>query len=396
MILKQPNNGHTPELKKLALLALRVDKQAKEREAINVSGEPKEIEKALEAAFLVVPRVMRPRCIFDTYFYRCNLVATYFWAIGLPEAPVNIKFALVDGQAKRVEGGVSDMPDTAYEHWALATIQAGQLETIAHERDVAFALASWLDNNQYDAALLEMASDKLIEAVFKVNQQPARKLLHMQISEHLTDVLADRATSYIFQQIRGVALYRRLRQSFTLQELVETLYKSHESQGFSQPSRAEVKALGSLLKEIDHKLLALFWAYWYSPRKQLPRDLEQAEETTYHQFVEIALRLKLVKPFDLLIAGRGDAFLNVYLKGRMPEMLELVEALVEVEETKCLPRLNEYVPMLSNKVLRKLGKYVERLGEDIPEPFRETVAEAVANLPPERGIFGMVKRLFGR
>lgn len=382
-------------LKKLALLALRVDKHTQDREAITFSGGPQDIEKALEASFLVVPRSMRPRCIFDTYFYRCNLVATYFWAIGLPEAPVSIKFVLVDGQSRQIEGAASESPQTAYEHWALAAIQAGQLDTIARERDVAFALASWLDNVDYDPVLLEKASNNLIEAVFKVNPTPARNLLHTQISEHLSDVLAERATNYIFQQLQGVALYQRLRQSFTLEELVEILYKSYEKEKFAQPSRAEIKALTSLLKEIEYEILSLFLAYWYSPRKQLPRDLAEANENIYRQFVEMALRLNLIKPFNMLITGRADAFLDVYLKGRVPEMLDLVDALVDVEETACLPRLNKFVSPMPNKELRKLGKYVERVGDTIPESFQKTVEEAVAKLPPERGILSMVRRLWG-
>src|SRR5512135_2158329 len=183
-----------PELKKLALLALRADRQARAREAIVFSGDAAQIEGALEASFLSVPASLRPRCLFDSYFYRCNLVATYYWAIGLPEPPVSVKFALVDGRSRRVQEVAPAEPETAYERWVLAAIQAGQLDEIARQRDIALAVAEWLDGRESDGfARLEAAAPELVATVLKADPQALQALLSRRIGEHLPPVLAGRA-----------------------------------------------------------------------------------------------------------------------------------------------------------------------------------------------------------
>ncbi len=383
------------ELKKLALLALQVDRQTRERNAVTFAGDPAQIESALEAAFLVIPTSVRSRCIFDTYFYRCNLVATYFWAIGLPEPPIRAKFALVTAQSQQVRETVPGQPETAYERWALAAVEANQLAEIARNRNNAFALGEWLDGRKYDLSLLEAASSELITAVFKVNPQPVKATLRRQASKHLPPALVDRVAEYLHQQTSETTLYRHLRQGFELPQLLDILYDSYAAQQFREPPREEVKALAALLAQTDHVMLRLFWAYWSNPRKLLPRQLELVDEATYRQFGTIALRLKLVEPFNLLRPGRAETFLDLYLASGGDDLPELVEALIEVKETACLARLTSYVPKLSEKELKKLAGLIDKQ-PNIPEPFQVALEQAIAALPPKKGVKGVLRAVWRR
>jgi hypothetical protein len=103
----------------------------------------------------------------------------------------------------------------------------------------------------------------------------------------------------------------------------------------------------------------------------------------------------LVEPFRLLLPGRGDAFLDLYLASDTIDMPELVEALMEAEEFGCVSRLTNYVPKLSRKELKKLDKLIDEQAE-IPRPFQQAVDKAIAALPPETGLKGKLKALFGR
>jgi len=384
-----------PELKKLALFALRVDQQAREREALTFTGESQQIESALAAAFLAVPVSMRPRCSFDTYFYRCNLVATYFWAIGLPEPPVSVKFVHVEGQSREVQGETPGQPETAYERWTMQRIETGKLADIARYRDNAFALGEWLDDRAYDLSLLNAAPSNLIEDVLKASPLSVQAALRRGIVQKLPSELVDRAADYVFQKMTGAALYKQLRQGFEVPPLLDILYESYAAEDFKEPPKQEIKALDPLLEKNDHKMLHLFLAYWASPRNELPKALKWAEEGDYHRFGEIALRLNLVEPFRLLIPGRGDAFLDIYLASNRIEVPELVDALMEAEEFDCVSRLTNYVPKLSPKELKKLHKLIDDQAE-IPQPFQQAVAKAIAALPPETGLKAKLKSLFGR
>jgi hypothetical protein len=214
----------------------------------------------------------------------------------------------------------------------------------------------------------------------------------------LSLVLVDRAAEYIYRQTETVTLYRQLRRGFEPAQLAEALYESYAAHKFNKPPKDEIKALESFLKQFDHKLLSLFWAYWDHPRKTLPKELKQANEATYRQFGKIALDLELLKPVDLLIPGYGRAFLDLYLATTPDNLVDLVEALIEVEETDSLPRLIDYLPTLSGQELRQLNKLIdeEENIKNIPEPFHQAVYQALTAQPQDRGIKGTLRKMWRR
>lgn len=378
------------EYKKLALLALRVEQQRRERNAIIFAGSPAQIEAALEAAFLPVPLSLRPDCSFDTYFYRCNLVATYFWAIGLPEPPARVKFALVQAEAPQLRGNIPAGPETAYERWVWAVLDDGRLAEIPAQRESAFALAEWLDGRQYAQQPFEAASPQLVEAVLVANPQPVRETLHRRVEQNLPPALAERTAEQLYRQAEPTDLYRYLRQGVALPQLLDSLAESYAAQQWQKPPRPETKALANILEQSPHPLLTIFLAYWTQSRRHFLDALARLEAADYRRFVEIALRLNLVEPLDLLIPGRSEPFLALY---RPENMAELVERLIEIEEVACLDRLSEEVSALSGPELGRIIKLIEGRS-DTPESFRAAVAEASEALPPPGGIRGVVGKLW--
>lgn len=373
------------ELTKLALLALRTDEQTQRREAITIAGQAAQIENVLEAAFLSVPTALRPRCTFDTYFYRCNLVATYFWAIGLPEPPASPKFALIEGVRRQVQGVGSLQPETAYERWVAAAIEAGQLADLVRQRDPAFVLGQWLEGRDGELSLLETVSPDLIEVIFKLNPSVVQARMRQRVGEQLPPPLVQRVADHLYRQTTVLDLYQHLRQGFKRPQLLEALLTSYAIESFKQPAGAELKALETLVDQSEPPLLRLFLAYWRNPQRHLPQALEQADEATYRQFAEIALRLELVKPASLLRPGRVDAFLDMYLAGQVEDWVDLAEALLEIKEPAALSRLTGLVRSLPPKELKRLAQLVKGRAS-IPDSFQAAVQEAVAALPAESGL----------
>jgi hypothetical protein len=388
-------NWSASELKKLSLLALRAERQANNREATTITGQPEEIEQALQAAFLVVPISNRTHCSFDTYFYRCNLVATYFWAIGLPEPPVSVKFAQIDGSVRQVKGQISGQPESAYERWVMREIDAGKLDNISQDRDNAFALGEWLDGRAYDLDLLTASSNNLIMAMFEVSASSVQSMLRSQIRQKLSGSLEDRAAQQVYRQASALDLYRQLRQGFELSQLVDVLFHSYAGENFKEPSRQEIKDLEKLLLQVEHPMLQLFVAYWTSPRNELPTALERATEDNYRQFASTSKKLNLLKPYVLLVPGKGDAFLDLYLNELKDNLVDLSEALIDVGEANCMARLIPFVPDLSGKELKKLAKLAEDY-PDIPEAFQVAVEQAIAAQPKKAGISGVIRNVFRR
>ncbi len=383
-----------PELKQLWLLALRVEQQTAERNAVTFTGPPEQIAEAIEAAFLAVPVALRSQCTFDTYFYRCNLVATYFWAVGLPQPPVAIKFAQVNAPTRRVEGNIPPGPTGAYERWVMDMLESGNLSAIPPQRDYAYALGEWLDGRAYDLELLNRSSADLISAVFKSSPQSVQEAVRRGVSQKLAPELIDRASTYIYANTSKQVLYKQLRQGFELPQLVEILYDSYAAENFTEPSKGEIKAVDKLLEQVTHPMFYLFVAYWNNPKKELPKALNRAETADYRHFVETALKLKLVKPFTMLLPTRTDDFLDIYLAQPGPNITDLAEELIELEQFDHLSQLNSFLSNLSRKEINKLARLAVKQ-EEIPESFQTAVDQAIAALPPEKGLMGKIKSLWG-
>jgi hypothetical protein len=383
-----------PELKKLALLTLQAEAQAQQREALTLAGSPTQIEQALEAAWMVAPAAFRSRCAFDTYFYRCNLVACYFWAIGLPQPPVSIKFALVDAANRQVQGA-TPQPQSAYEQWLLATLEAGQAAQLPQQRDNAWLLGAWIEGQPTEEAQLDQVLPELVAAMFQAAPEAVKNLLQRRIADLLPAPLAPRTAEYFYQHTAEWPLYQQLRQGLAVPQLLDRLYQSYQADELKSPGRGEVKAVTELLAQHPHELLTLAAAYWRSPDKELPLALDTVSEAAYRHFGADLLQRGLVKPLTLLRPRRSESFLELYLAGRVEDWADLCEALLEQGQTLSLARLADQLPKFSDKELHKVAKLIEDQ-PNVPGEFSTAVAQALAARPAESGIKGFIQAVWRR
>jgi hypothetical protein len=384
------------DLKELTLLALRADRLASGRSVIAFVGKPWEVESALEAALFAVPTPLRPRCSFDTYFHRCNLVDIYYWALGLLESPSNRRLITADAQSHHLDGVVTSQPGTAYERWVMALIERQRLEDVNRYRDHAFAICEWLEGRTYTNSLIDTAPTEVVDSVFQLNRELVQALLQTRLEEALPPVLAHRAFQHLGSRSGLTELLDQLRKGLQLSELAEALYQAYESQGFRTPQNEEIQAIDWLLQRADHAFLRLLHICWTDQRDELCRELQLLNKDEYQTFVQAVLRSGIVELWELLVPGRGDAFLDVYLAPGGPAeygLTALVQALLGGGEASCLSRLTPYVQAQPEQELRALEKVVAKR-PDIPEPFRRAVGDAVAALPP--GKTGLLAQLLDR
>jgi hypothetical protein len=384
------------DLKGIALLALRADRLASDRLVVAFVGEPWEVESALEAALFAVPTPVRPRCSFDTYFHRCNLVDVYYWAIGLLESPSNRRLIGVSAQSRRLKKAVTDQPETAYERWALALIEERRLEAINRYRDHAFAVCEWLEGRTAADSLIDAAPVEVVDSVFRLNRELVQALLRTRLEEALPAILAHRASQYLDSQVGLAGFLDQLRTGFQLPELLEILYQAYESQGFRAPQPEEVQAIDWLLQRADHTFLRPLHICWTNQREELYRELQLLNKDEYRQFVQAALCSGVVELWALPVPGRGDTFLDLYLASGGTaghDLAALVWALLRVGETSCLSRLVPHVQAQPEQELRTLEEIIAKR-PDVPDPFRRAVGDAVAALPP--GGTGGLAHLLGR
>jgi hypothetical protein len=383
------------ELKGLALLALRADRLADDRLAVVCIGEPLEVENTLEATLFAVPTPLRPHCSFDTYFHGCNLVDTYYWALGLQELPSNRRLIRVHVKSRSLEGTVPSQPETAYERWVVALIQDQRLEDIARHRDHAFAICEWLEGRTAIAPLLDTAATEVIDSVFQINRESVQALLHTKLEEALPAVLAQRAFQYLNSETGMAELFDQLRRGIQLPELLDTLYRVYASQEFRAPGSEEVQTIGWLLERADHAFLRLTYTCWTDQQNELRRELQILNEGAYREFVQTALCSGIVEPWTLPIPSKGNTFLDLYLvhgDSEKTDLVAIVRALLRTGEASCLSRLAPYVQAQSEQELRALEKIIAKR-PSVPEPFRRAVGDAVAALPPRRK--GLLSQLLG-
>ena len=354
------------------MLALKAEEFARDRSTLAFVGVPDRVEEALEAALFAIPVALRPRCSFDTYFYRCNLKGIYYWAVGLLDAPTKPNFILIDTQSRHVRGAARGQPETAYERWAVATIQASELDTISRYRDHAFAVCEWLEGRLYDASLVDAAPNQVISSIFHLNGQKVQARLYERLGERLPAVLVDRVIERLYRQSDPPELARQLRRGFQLPQLLETLYRVYESQGLRAPPDDELHATCA--------------------------ELGRLEADEYRALVHSVLSRGVADPLVLLIPGRGSAFLNLYLRSPAQSarsVARLVELLIAGGDASCLSRLAPYLREQPAEDLKKLARIVKK-NREVPEAFRRAVDEAVLALPPSSsGLHGFLQSFFG-
>jgi hypothetical protein len=382
------------EWSKLALLALRAPGLATERQAVACVGPPEDLLAALRAAFLCVPPPLRLHCSFDTYFHRCNLVATYFWAVGFPEPSRHPNFLTVDARQRRVEVEVDQTPRTPYERWLLHALAQNDWEAVSRGRAGAHVLTELLAGRPGDAALLSAAPPTLTADFCELNAADVTTRLRSLVADVLPTPLVESA----FAEVRDLPVEEtiaRLQHGFTLAELAEVLYGVYARAWADRPAKAELAALAGLLQEVDHRPLRLLHAAWTGQHQALRQELATLSDEGYRAFVGPALDAGLARREELLVPGHGEALVDLCrppLHHDPEGLVRLAQALLKAGEAEALEGLAEPVRSQSKKTLRALQGLAKRHPET-PVAFCEALTAALTALPPKPGL---VRRLLDR
>lgn len=380
-------------LKTLSALALRSEELAQERLTVALVGEPEQVEAALWAASLGVPRALVPRCTFDTFFYRCNPIATYYWAVGLPERPGSPKYLPVDARSCQVPEGIPALGGTSYERWVAQAIDSGNLDLLGRHRDTAFALCEWLDGRAHDPSLVQQAAPAVVDSVFKANLSEVKERARARLAEQFAPVLVKSAVEGIWHRCPPMALLEGMRDGFSPGDFLEALHAAYRAGYFERPERAEVRALRDLLAASDHPVLRLVCRCWSGQWEQLRSDLAALGVDEYGRFVGSAIECQLAEPLALLVRGKTNEFVAAYLShGGVARdgLAHLAEALADVGETAALAQFAPYVAGRPAGELRTLER-IAREHPDVPESFSAAVAAALLDAPPE----GVFKKVLG-
>jgi len=346
---------HAEDLKQMALLALHAEQMAQERATVAFIGEPQQVENALQAAMLAVPAPLRHRCTFDTYFLGGNPVATYYWAVGLPEPSSNPNFHPIDARSRRVTSKPPLEPRTLYERWVIAQIDAGTLSVLQNGKEHAFALCEWLEGRSSEMTLVDSAPPSVVEQVFRMAPQQVRTRLVERLEDQLPPPLAQRCGEWLSQHLSATELLRAIRDGISLGELLDTLERAYAALGYRKPREAELEALGPLLQGSYHRRLRLLYLCWTRQTPILQGMLEGMPESEYCETVKFALHHALIEPHHLIVPGKTDAFLDVYSPmaprdvGK-PQWHTLIKALIKHSGGQSLARLKGFIRQVSPEV----------------------------------------------
>ncbi|RKZ92606.1 MAG: hypothetical protein DRR19_03710 [Candidatus Parabeggiatoa sp. nov. 1] len=382
----------------LALYALKAESLAKERNALAFIGSPAEVAQALEVALLTVPSALRTQCSFDSFFYKCNFVATYFWAVGLVEKPANGRFIQIDVTGREFLENVTLSAKTAFERWTVSMLRTEHLDDIVQNKELAFSLCAWLEQKLSVLAPPESVPEDILTSVFKVNPDPLKKRVYDSLAQTLPPILVDKLLNDFNYLEASSARYAELRHGFAIEPLLELLFPALTNPNAKKPQQPIITALDKVLKQAKHRELEMLLSGWTGKVDVLRTSLNQLTEAEYRAFVTRLLRCEVLPPLSLLVPGRGSVFVNSYLENRtVPSafIVDLVNALLNNGEAEAVTPLAPLLAGLTSRQRQTLQKKVAAYEKGvIPQAF--TAALEIALKPNTGGsMLTGIKSLFG-
>lgn len=366
-------------LQHLTLHALRAEAMVGERQALALIGPPAEVEQVLAEVLMAVPAALRPACSFDSFFHEGNLVATPFWAVGLPEAPPPGRFIRVDVARRAfLDHDAPPLPCTAFENWAVARLQDPE-PGIEHERETAYSLCRWLEGTLSITALPEDVPERVLGAVFRAAPAQAERRVHERLTHTLPAVLADIVWADVQPHRTDRERYAELRQGFAPPVLAEWLWTRLTRPGAKPPPSTVQRALTEWLQNHPHQPLALLSLIWNGQWPALQAELARLEPAAYEALLPLLLRVGGAPPLRLLLPERGEPFVRGWLAERFAAPLslpDLVGALLEQQEAAALTPLAPLLKELRPRELRALEQLIAPHAADIPPEFAQTLSAA--------------------
>jgi hypothetical protein len=394
------------ELKKLAFMALNCYKNKIEKKSIALVGKSGDIEKTLNIALSLITNQNKLGCSFDTYFYACNPVANYFWALGYPSVPSSSQgFIIVDTALKNTKMS-SYSSDSCYEKWLFSKIEQKNFSRIFNDKELAEEFHKLLSDEQYDILLLRSASVSFIQAFFEMNWtaviRTINSVLKKTLGANLALRLENQALSYC-QNLDPIQLMAVLTDGFTSQLLAEYLYEVFKN---TRPSEAELTELGNFLKGNQHDLLTIRYLYWRQNLIELQKKLNELDEGAFREMIEQFIKDKYLPPSSLLFSPRSGLIVDIFIEranndpGQMKQLPQMLKTLIFLQRDSQLKELIPFLGYLNLQQLREIEKEAEKSSQSISKVFSQSLQKTIASKEIEekskKSASGIFNKMFKR
>ncbi|NIM13840.1 MAG: hypothetical protein GTO45_17490 [Candidatus Aminicenantes bacterium] len=391
-IVSEVQKWDTEELKKISHYTVNVLELKDKREALVFSGTPGQITNALKIAFMFVPGKIRLNCSFDTYFHECNLVGTYFWAIGYPEvSEAAPHLPIVDAAQKKI---TAELPYdvSPYEKWVYDCITRQEFLEIVLHNSAAWELQELLLDNPFDEQIIRDALSHLpansLQQISKAYYTPLVRKINKRLEEtigiKLTSRVIDRFSSDSNRQPKR--LFYALLDGFDLEELADELYDNFKGKIKDKPDRQEIIELQAFLKKTKHDYLDIFLAVWYEDDAALSKHLDQLPDTSSREIVELLVKESSIPMDRLISAVKIDVFLKIFVNYSQSDakirthLPDLIKKLIKIKQYEKLAELCPVVNQLDIKQVKTIKKILEKQAQKLPEEFIKSLNDRLAFL----------------
>lgn len=376
--LKEFENWNSEELNKIALFALQADILSSERISIAITGSNTSIRSTLAFLFTTLPSSLAVKCTFHSYFFEGRLGTNNYWAVGLPKAPDNPRFIIIDTEKRVVFNLKAYSPRNTYEQWVVNRISARGFNDLNQNRENAAVFCNWLEYGKSDQIPKNIPRN-VIQSVILANHSAFLKKLFDNLIEVLPVTLAKHVYQKLIIDFNSDNLVDSLNQ-FEINRVLDLLYQFYRSSYFRRPTLdKEVIDLGALLNQHPHPRLSILYQYWKGSIKGLRANLEKTDHETYHEFIERAIFSFQHDITLLVVPGHEQDFLDTFLSNKMEieDFTEFCKPFASNKAFTCLEKLIPIIDTRTTEEIQSLGDWMKKNNSNFPVSFAKAVRETL-------------------
>lgn len=380
------------ELKKMAHYTINYQDLQNKREALVFTGNHEQIVNALKIAVMFVPKKLRLNCTFDTYFYGCNLVKTYFWATGYTDASgAAPHFSIVNTSQKKITAPLPS-PVSPYEEWVYDCISREKFRDILAYNSTALELQRLVLEHPFDNKMIREALTGVPKEFFKQIAAVYRTPLINKIKNKLAEIVGIKLVPQIIARISSYSntqpqkLFHALLDGFDSNQLAEELYDIYKKNIKNKPPGKEMRALKAFLEKTPHEYLDVLMAVWKKDYTALTRHLDQLSPPKYAAIVERLIKKSSVPPARMISTKKTDIFLEIFINhsqidaNARKDIPALIKKLISMKQESKLKSFCPIINRLTLKQIKKIKKIVEKQEKKLPLEFLKTLDDIFVSL----------------
>jgi hypothetical protein len=378
------------EAQKLATLAIQADQLIQKGQAVLLIGAAHEVTEALQIAFWFTPKHRRLACTFDTCVDRCLPRPVWYWALGATTRQSSNVYLQVHASERRVMSQVDNNLDNKdmYLVWLKQAIQRHDFgQVIKHASTTQTLAQAFAEHTQPQLKELDEAA---CHDFMELHAGPIRQSLEVALAQVVGKNVATVLSGYLPGQIDTLALLdMAASQRINLVELSAFIVNWLIDER-PELNDGDWKKLQSLARQGQDMRLLHLAAILSKKVDAKIRDeaLSEMNGRTFRQALEQLL--EPIAPADLVTRAHLSTLLaDQRLRGLSGQQLvDLVEAILEIDAAQQLDDLAVHVKGLENKPLAQLEKIIKKQG-DLPPKFTKAVRARRAELGPPPRLLGL-------